>query len=642
MKIHIRLSFGLKLSLSIIAIVIAIFLSVRVYTYYTYKKLILEDISQNISGLEVSTLNEVNTLLLPAAKTAELLASVISHTSLSIPEIELIEQDILESNKAINGCTIAFEPYKFLKDKYYFDPGYQRINGVIKRFSTNNDERYDYFNKEWYTKAKESGTGIWSEPYFDAGGGDIMMITYSCPFYRMVNGIKELYGVIAMDVSLYSINEMISKIKVFDTGYAFLLSSKGTFIAHKEKKYYQQNMSVFDLAEKYDFSNIKQIAKEMVALKKGSSIYFSPTLQKNCYIYYQPFYLTGWSIGIVVPQDELFSRPLSTALRTIEAGMIGYIMIFVFIFIFSSKMTSPLKKLAIAANKIGQGNFNIEIPNVKSSDEIKVLSDSFAIMQKNLINYIQTLKETVAAKEKIERDIAIAREIQESLIPRNFPNRKEFDIFAKLIPARDVAGDLYDFLMVDDEHLCFAIGDVSGKGIPASLFMAVTKTLLRSKIAIGIEPAAIMTAINTELCRENASTMFVTFFIGILDIRNGELQYCNAGHNSPLLKDRDDLVYLCQNKSQPSLGILDEAKYSNTMIKLKKDDVFFLYTDGITEAINKDNSEFSETKLYEVVDQNKNANVQDIVCSVLSAVSEHANGAEQSDDITVFVLKYNG
>ncbi len=643
MKFRIKESLALKLSLYIIAAVVIIFMAVQIYNYYVSKKLILENNNENITNLQNSILNDIDNLLLPASKAAESLASALSYANLSANEIEQLIHETLVNNSEINGCTVAFAPYKFEKDKYYYDPYYHRVKGKIERFGLDNDDEYDYFRWDWYKAPMEAGKGVWSEPYFDEGSGNIMMVTYSQPFYHMVNDKKEFYGVVACDIALDSLEVLISKIKVFTSGYAFLLSSKGIFIAHRNKKYYEERLSFNDLAKKYNSPIERTIGENMIAGKSGNIEYYSDTLHKNCYVCYQPLATTGWSIGIVIPKNELYSKLDSITRELFLIGLIGYVLTLILIIVLSSRATTPLRNLANATYKIGQGDFDFTIPEVKSHDEIGTLSSSFISMQDNLIKYVNNLQKTTAEKEKIEKELSIAREIQESIIPTNFPERKEFDLYAMLVPAREVGGDLYDFFFIDDTHLCFAIGDVSGKGVPAALFMAITKTLLRAKMSLFANPSDVISAMNKELCKESESAMFVTFFICILNIKTGDMNYCNAGHNPPLVhKAGQGFSYLYIDDPSPPIGVLEDTVYATHKLKLFPEDIFCLYTDGITEAMTKDNIQFSEEKLLEIMTQNKDESVADIVNNIKFAVVEHASGADQSDDITMLVLKYNG
>lgn len=254
---------------------------------------------------------------------------------------------------------------------------------------------------------------------------------------------------------------------------------------------------------------------------------------------------------------------------------------------------------------------------------------------------VEELKNTTAAKEKIESELRIARQIQLSIIPNHFPpfpDRKELDIFAILEPAKSVGGDLYDFFFLDETHLCIAVGDVSGKGVPASLFMAITRTLLRAKSLGETSPAKILSGINDDLCKNNEMMMFVTFFIGIFDIISGELEYTNAGHNLPYIINHSRGVrQLLQSHGMP-LGIAP-ATYSSDKTKLGPQETLIIYTDGVTEAIDKNDNLYGDDRFVKLLSSKQFKSAKDLTSAIIDDISNFADGAEQFDDITILVLK---
>lgn len=265
---------------------------------------------------------------------------------------------------------------------------------------------------------------------------------------------------------------------------------------------------------------------------------------------------------------------------------------------------------------------------------------AFAFIVSNLIKE----RETESIKETIESELKIAREIQLSIVPKifpPFPDRPEFDVYAVLHPAKEVGGDLYDFFLIDDEHICFTIGDVSGKGVPASLFMAVTKTLIKAKTEKITPPDEILFKVNNELYQENDSMMFVTVFVGILNIKTGEVVYSNGGHNSPYLIRKNGDIKMLEKVGGRLLGISENAPYKKNSFTLQSGDLLFLYTDGVTEAMDVNEKLFSEKKLEETLKRIYHQSPQDITQGVLSEIEKFANGANQSDDITIMILKYN-
>ncbi|MBW1895053.1 MAG: SpoIIE family protein phosphatase, partial [Deltaproteobacteria bacterium] len=255
----------------------------------------------------------------------------------------------------------------------------------------------------------------------------------------------------------------------------------------------------------------------------------------------------------------------------------------------------------------------------------------------------EALKETIIAKERIESELRIAHDLQMDLVPSHFPafpDRSEIDIYAKLEPAREVGGDFYDFFFVDEDHLCFGIGDVSGKGVPAALFMSMAKTMIKSFGKITHKTHMILEGVNLEISQDNDSCTFVTVFLCVLNTKTGELCYTNAGHNPPvLLKNKEKPQFLTESGC-PAIGIDEEAEYTSTTICLKPDDVLCLYTDGVTEAFNQDGDMYSDERLLQTVWDNRNGTLTDLVEGISRDVHSFSEGVVQSDDITVLALQY--
>lgn len=640
-KIKIKHGFAFKLSLYIVTCVVVTFMVVLIYNYYVSRNTIMKNIEDNAKILATSTIREISKSLDGAKQIAEDISFVFEYSEFTEKELMGLLENIVRKDDKIYGSVVSFEPYKFDKNRYFFGPYFYKSNGDV-RYSDLGAEKYNYFKQDWYTTPKKLNKGVWSEPYFSKSGG-ILMVTYSELFYKKINGKREFCGIVACDVDLNWLRKFITDIHIFKTGYVFILSAKGAYIEHKDKDYTCLKKDIFSLAAERRDAKLKELGERMTSNQKGFGEYYSYTLNKKCFISYEPLKEAGWSIGVVIPKDELLLGLNTVTLKLFIIGAIGYILTLVLIIFLANKITMPLRALASATYEIGEGDFNVKIPAISSADEIGVLSRSFHNMQDNLIKYIANLQETTAAKEKIEKELTIACEIQQSLLPHKFPDLKQIDLYATLIPAKEVGGDLYDFFFIDKKHLCFAIGDVSGKGVPAALFMAVTKTLLRAKINLTMNPAKVLDAMNEDLCKENESFMFVTFFLGVFDLETGVLEYCSAGHNPPLIHTENKGFYYFRTKEPyPPLGIMADINYTGDKIKLLPEDMIFLYTDGITEAMNIDDVQFSDEKLLDILTKNKNETVLNIVNNVKTAVEQHASGTMQSDDITMFILKYNG
>jgi sigma-B regulation protein RsbU (phosphoserine phosphatase) len=249
---------------------------------------------------------------------------------------------------------------------------------------------------------------------------------------------------------------------------------------------------------------------------------------------------------------------------------------------------------------------------------------------------------TEAEKRQIEGELLVARDIQMSIVPRifpPFPERSEFEVNAILEPAKEVGGDFYDFFFIDDEHLFFVIGDVSGKGVPASLFMAVTKTLFRAEVNRDTGPQDVMFRVNNALCRDNDTGMFVTVFCGILDTRTGQIQYANGGHNPPYVVRSNGRI---ENLSAGgvALGVIEEVSYKLVELVLEIGEQLVMFTDGVTEAMDKKGNLFTDDRLVETLANHQETSAEETTGDVLTAVRSFAAGAAQSDDITILVLKY--
>ena len=306
-------------------------------------------------------------------------------------------------------------------------------------------------------------------------------------------------------------------------------------------------------------------------------------------------------------------------------------------------MLHPLLALHDGVAKVAKGDLSFHQSAV-SGDEVGDLARAFNKMTEDLKVYITNLRETTAAKERIESELNIAREIQLSILPKIFPpfmGMPELDLFAVLKSAREVGGDLYDFFATDDDHFCFVIGDVSGKGVPASLFMAVTKTLFKATAVRDTPPEVVLDKVNAELSRGNEKAMFVTAFFGILNTKTGVIEFSNGGHNLPVIIRKDGSVkYLCRTGGMV-VGAMEGMRFERGTLTLAPGDRFFLYTDGVTEAMDKNKVLFSDERLLRELKQLEGLPVKEVLNRLLAMLVEYSGG-DQSDDITMMLLEYRG
>jgi len=346
---------------------------------------------------------------------------------------------------------------------------------------------------------------------------------------------------------------------------------------------------------------------------------------------------TGWSVAIVCPASDIFggyNRLYRAVICIVILGLI--LMLYVFSRTIRRKL-QPLKQLALQAETIASGRFDVDLPYEERNDEIGQLRESFGYMQHSLVKYIDELKETTASKAAIENELKVASDIQMSMVPRifpAFPNRNDIDLHASMTPAKEVGGDLYDFF-VQNEKLYFCVGDVSGKGIPASLFMAVTRNLFRIIAQQGHTPEEIATHINMFLSKDNSRGMFVTMFIGMADLKTGHLDYCNCGHNPPVL----DGEFMHLEYANLPLGLWEDYTFTGESLDDFRDKQLLVYTDGLNEAEDRDHKELGNDAVLNIMKENAANTSREVIDSLIASVEAHRNGADPNDDLTLLCLK---
>ena len=619
-----------------------ILLVVLAYDYWYSRKMIENDLEESARHLVSSTVNKLDAVLAPVQKVPENLACFLENNTFSEKEVISLLRAVVERNQDIYGAAVAFEPQVFGKGGRHFAPYFYRTKKGLE-FADLGGPTYDYFLKDWYQIPKELGRPQWSEPYFDKGGGNILMSTYSVPFYRTKMGKRYLAGVVTADISLEWLRKVVSSIKILKTGYGILTSRKGTIITHPSEKMVM-NETIFSLAEKKEDKRLSEIGRSMIRGESGFGPFVTVSGRES-WACYAPIPSTGWTLSVIFPRDELYSD-INRLKGT--AGLLAVSSVFLLSFVIvliSRSISGPLRAMAKATEEMAQGNLDAPVPAVKSHDEVGILADSFRQMGESLKKYIRDLTETTAAKERIESELSIAHDIQMSILRKTFPafpDRKEFDIYAFIEPARKVGGDFYDFFFIDDTHLCFVIADVSGKGVPSALLMAETKTLIKITARGSKSPDQILYNVNNELCRDNDTGMFVTIFVGILDTATGEVLYSNGGHNPPLTIGRDGKAEFLRVSPGLVAGVWENFEYVTDRLVLKEGETLFMYTDGVTEAMNPADELFSEERLLRSLMALSAKPIGEMLGRLTEEIVFFAQGAPQSDDITMMALKFAG
>ena len=637
-----RLSF--RLALFILSSTAIIFTAAFGYNYQYSRELVLKNVRENASNLTRSMVQRIETRLHGVEQVPQYLALRMEHEPPSDLALHSMLADMVAENPDIFGSTASFEAYsmgpfrRFYAPYYYTDETGQVIASDLE------SEEYNYFLWDWYTIPKHLERPVWSEPYYDEGGGNIIMSTYSVPFFQLTNKGRSFQGVVTADISLESLVQNISEFTLYDSGYAFLISRNGTFVAHPDQNLIMRE-SIFSVARENDAPGLRLIGRDMIQGREGFAEFTSIHTGRNSLLYYAPVPAAGWSVGVMIPQDELYADVVALNHVVMLIGAAGFAVLLLVVVGISRSITGPLHSLVNTTTEIARGNLDVSLPKVRVNDEVGQLSSSVDTMRLALKEYITNLTETTRAKERIESELKIARNIQMNFLPKHFPpfpDRSEFDIFAMLDSAKHVGGDLYDFFLLDEDHLFFSVGDVSDKGVPAALFMAVTKTLMKGIAEQGLEPSDILSKVNNELCLGNESSMFVTLFCGILNLRTGKLRYSNAGHNPPVLLRKGQDARWLEMPPGMVLGGMEDMMFQTRDLAFQPGDKLLAYTDGVSEAMNPALELYSDDRLLSEAQARTLANPEELVTGILNTVRTFSDGAPQSDDITILALQYHG
>jgi phosphoserine phosphatase RsbU/P len=634
-------SIALRLGATVLTGSAFVFSVIFTIGYMNSRETILRNVEENARNLSRRLAHRIELVLASVEKVPDNLDVVLEALDLSEEKITEVLRGTLHINPEVFGTAVAFQPYAFDSARFYFCP-YMSRKGKGFQVTQLGGKGYNYFYQDWYQIPRETEKSSWSEPYFDEGGGDILMATFSRPFFRDRLGKPQFTGVITADISLEWLEKIVSEIHVLQSGYGFIVSRNGSFIAHPQKNWVL-NETIFSIAEARSDMALRAIGKRMIAGESGFFPFTGDNFGREGFVYLTPVGFSNWSLGIFFPKNELMADLDAFRRMAIILGGGGLAVLILVVWLVAGSITRPLRNLSGVARQMATGDLEIEVEVPKSGDEVAVLAESLNFMKDSLKIHIQDLLETTVAKEHIESELTIARDIQMGLLPKVFPpfvDLPQFDLYALLKPAREVGGDLYDFCRIDDERVCFFLGDVSGKGVPASLFMAVTMTLIKMTAAKGLGPDRILQEVNAQLSRENTTGMFVTLFCGIVNVRTRELWYANGGHNPPvLLRNTGEGTFL-EGTEGILLGAIEGFDYAMKQVILESGEGLFLYSDGVTEAMDEQQRLFSDERLIEVLKTMGGLSSEEVVDSVVKDVLAFTGTAPQADDITVMMVRF--
>ena len=635
----IRRKLSVRVSLWVVMFAAVIFISALSFFFYQARDAVRQEAISRATQILDNTAERVEGILNRVEVATNMTKWLVQRHPDNPDSMFVYSRGMLLNNPDFYNCSIAFEPYYF-KDKGRYFSAYSKHEGDTIRTIQGGSDNYQYFYMDWYLMPMLLGKPCWTEPYmdFDVPTNTSNMVASYCDVIK--DGQGKVIGVINTSLSLSWLSQTVSSLKPYPNSYSIMIGRGGTYFVHPDTTKITRQTIFTQTFEQPDTA----LTRLGHAMQRGEDSMMHTTINgESCYVFYQPLGATGCSIAIVCPESDIFSG-FDRLRHTVDAIVaVGLLMMLYFFIRIITRELNPLRRLAEEAETIASGQFDAKLPNFRRIDEIGQLSHSFGNMQQSLVKYIEELKDTTSQKASIERDIRIASAIQKGMLPEKFPSKTDRDdvqIYASLTPAKDVGGDLFDFYF-RDEKLFFCIGDVAGKGVPASLFMAVTRAVFRTVSVRESMPDRIMATMNKIIAEMNKNSMFVTLFVGVLDLPTGHLYYCNAGHDAPLLIGAGVGMLPCD--SNIPVGFRPSWKYTLQEAQVFTGTTIFLFTDGLTEAMDANQSQFQMERVTDVASQalaKQHLEPQQLISEMTEAVHQFVGNAEQSDDLTMMAIQY--
>ena len=536
------------------------------------------------------------------------------------------------------GGGIWYEPYALREDtlRAGFYAYLDSETGLTRSDPEFMSEEYDYHSRMWYQQIRAGVERryqtVWTSPYYEFIGTNSLLTTVGA-------GIFDEYGIFVgmatADWQIQSLIDRLSAIKPTENSFVLLASPAYDYVIVKTRTEQEFTGSLLSGLAWYDELRLSDDG----AMQTGR---FS--IEGVEYISISRMLENGWVFSMQVPANEIFSAVESrNTFYSLLIGILSLVLLVLAFLLISFFVNRPIKKLSLGVAELGGGDLDRKI-DIKSKDEIGMLAAVFNKMTVDLKESIEQNALERAEKERIVTELEVAATIQASMLPCTFPafpKRTEFELYASMEPAKEVGGDFYDFFMIDADTLAVVIADVSGKGVPAALFMVVAKILIKNNSQYGKTPKEVFDTVNSLLCENNEADMFVTAFLGFLDIPTGKFTYVNAGHEPPFLKRAGGEFEKLRVNPNLMLAAMDGMVYRQEETVLRRGDMLLLYTDGVTEAVNPGYELFTAARLQISVNKYGSSDVTELITEIRAEIDRFANGAEQADDITMLTLRIN-
>ncbi|HSC76752.1 MAG TPA: SpoIIE family protein phosphatase [Pseudomonadales bacterium] len=634
-----KLSITLRLVLWMIAAAVSVYATAGWYNYQLARGHIISESRLQAAQVVNSVVSDLTVNLQGVKISTDLFAIALSEDLPDKQRLQSLLQKTVIARTDISGATVATNP-GVLQDgvfaPYYYHPGAPYVyNGKVS-YADLSLASYQLESRDWFSLPQKMKHAIWSLPYFDKGGANVMMVTYSVPLIS--NG--KILGVVTADLTMERLHNYLARIRFGSHGFAMMVSQDGLIISHPDKSLVLESLdNVYPLL-KQD-KNWQAIFSGAVAGEKGVKDLPCPHVHDTCLVGFSTLADTGWILVVLYPKNDMMAGLNQHSFQVLLIAIAGILALLVAVFLISRRLTLPLVALAEVSRRLGSGDLYIPLPVAKGDDEISRLVSAFASMREQLSQFICELEKETASRNRLQGELDAASQIQMEMLPGNGSGhlqREGLSVWAHVIPAKSVGGDLYTWLDIGQRQQALVVGDVSDKGVPAALFMARTLTLLQQYAGNGLSPAEVMTRLNDNLAAHNDACMFTTLFYGVINMDSGLIQFVSAGHTPPMLRRAGKAMVLSQEHG-PALGLCESANYPVNSVQLQDGDMLCVYTDGIDEAFNFNDELFGHDRLKAVLESSKD-DCAVVGQSILDAVLEFVDGAPQSDDITLLLANW--
>ncbi len=616
-------SFSRRLSRRVILFVAVIFVAELFIVGLTSNAIIAEEAARSTQHMLHGTIGELE-LPLGEVEIATRAASSFVMTSPDAATTELIMKRTVEMDTLICGGSVIYPS----SDGAKATMSYEDSTGTVHSFSLRGDWTDNSWVMQCLAYVDQYRAPFWVPPYMAEGKRNQRVTAYCYPIYREVEGDSVLTAVVTaelpvdwMERKCESLRPYPNSLTTVACGTSIIGIRDSAMIAQIQEAMIEDK-SLQELKE-----DLKRGVDSMRRIGTGSQLGF---------VVYGPMH-NGWMVSIVCQYKEVLQRSSQIHFNLLIIGIVVLLLLYIVCRVVIHRMASPITQLSDAALRMAKGDLNTELPEIKSGDEMMHLHDSFVYMQNSITEYIEELKTTTAANERMESELGVARNIQMGMLRTDFPA----NVAAMLVPAKEVGGDLYDFVQKDN-YLYFTIGDVSGKGVPASLMMAITRAGLRFVAGMNQTMDKLLERVNISVTDTNANNMFVTLFMGRINLDTRHMEFCNAGHNPIIVVPPSGDSYFLKAKPNLAIGLFEDFVYEAESLDLAAGTRLILYTDGVNEAERADKSLFGNDRLlaWAGSDEVRTAtSEQAVVDSLYATVQRFTEGNVQNDDITIMSIK---